>query len=400
MNGKRFNKALCVLNFSGRYGGAEKRYATLFNRLMKQELDYYLIMNSCLYAVLTESSVLLPNERIILFRDGVGALSHANRAQDLRREGRKKSKVRVFLGRWKYFMKTLFLWLRFSFFFVGVITDKKIKLLYGVWQGGIWTWMWCRLLRVKLIYSVNGSGFLNTESRLTKFFDSQYYVLQYANMLDFLSPSLKEDYLGRMEKKLKAKCVVTPNSFIDYTNYFPVFPKKTWVVFLGRLEPIKNPMVFMEAVQWIEQTKPDLEASFYVMGTGSMLDVMQQFASRHNLKNVIFTGLHPHPWEILRESSVFVSLQRDENYPSQSLIEAMACENAVVVTDVGDTRRLVSEKEGILIDAKPVIVAQQILNLLSDSSLRKKLGENAREKVLNSHSLDRFQMWFDDLMNG
>lgn len=397
---KKNNKALCLLNFSGRFGGAEKRYATLFNRLMEQQRDYYLIINSCLYSILTDSSVLKPNERIILFRDGKDFNSSAVGSKPLRKTNPKKSKLRLFLGRWKYFLKTTLLWVRFSRFFVGVIKNNRINTLYGVWQGGIWTWMWCRLLGVRLIFSVNGSGFLNTETNITRFFDSQYHVLKHANVLDFLSPSLKVDYIRRMGKKINGSCVVTPNSFIDYTHYYPVYPKKPWVVFLGRLEPIKNPMVFMEAVKEIELTHSDMEVSFYVMGTGSMLGAMQQFASQNNLKKVTFTGLHPHPWEILRVSSVFVSLQRDENYPSQSLIEAMACENAVIVTDVGDTRQLVTEKEGVLVQDDPAQVAHNIVKLLMDEDLRKQKGQCARQKVLDNHTLDRFVLWYDNLMSG
>jgi hypothetical protein len=67
---KHQNKALCVLNFSGRFGGAEKRYATLFNHLMVQGADYYLIMNTRLYRLLVNSFLLRASERIILFNDG------------------------------------------------------------------------------------------------------------------------------------------------------------------------------------------------------------------------------------------------------------------------------------------------------------------------------------------
>src|SRR5690554_5457418 len=97
---KKNNKALCLLNFSGRFGGAEKRYATLFNRLMEQQRDYYLIINSCLYTILTDSSVLKPNERIILFRDGKDFNSSAVGSKPLRKTNQKKSKLRLFLGRW------------------------------------------------------------------------------------------------------------------------------------------------------------------------------------------------------------------------------------------------------------------------------------------------------------
>jgi glycosyltransferase involved in cell wall biosynthesis len=397
---KHQNKALCVLNFSGRFGGAEKRYATLFNHLMVQGADYYLIMNTRLYRLLVNSFLLRASERIILFNDGGDGIPRAHvNSRKQAQEVSRKSTARLFLGRWKYFLRTMLLWLRFSLFFIRQIQKKQIKTIYGVWQGGIWTWMWCRLLKVKLIFSVNSSGMLNMETNVTKFFDSQYWVLQHADVADFLSPSLKENYTREMGGKIGGHCVVTPNSFIDYTHYYAVFPKKPWVVFLGRLEPIKNPMIFLEAVRIIQQTMPAVEITYFVMGTGNMLNSMQRFVSRNQLRNVRFTGLHSKPWQILRESSVFVSLQRDENYPSQSLIEAMACENGIVVTDVGDTRMLVTESEGLFTNAEPMDVADNIIKLLINPDLREKTGEKAREKVIHYHTIDRFARWFDDMMN-
>ena len=397
---KHQSKALCVLNFSGRFGGAEKRYATLFNHLMVQGADYYLIMNTRLYRLLVNSSLLRANDRIVLFNDGEDGIprAHVNFRKQAKEVSR-RSTVRLFLGRWKYFLRTILLWCRFSLFFVRQIQKKQIKTIYGVWQGGIWTWMWCRLFKVKLIFSVNSSGMLNMETNMTKFFDSQYWVLQHADVADFLSPSLKENYSREMGEKIRGHCVVTPNSFIDYTHYYAVSPKKPWVVFLGRLVPIKNPMIFMEAVRIIQQKMSVDEITFFIMGTGSMLSSMQQFASWNQLKNVRFTGLHSEPWQILRESSVFVSLQRDENYPSQSLIEAMACENGVVVTDVGDTRMLVTESEGLFTRAEPEDVAGNIIKLMINPGLREKLGKNAREKVIHYHTVDRFAGWFDDMMD-
>ncbi|PWS21862.1 hypothetical protein DKP78_21375, partial [Enterococcus faecium] len=58
--------------------------------------------------------------------------------------------------------------------------------------------------------------------------------------------------------------------------------------------------------------------------------------------------------EIFSRSSIFVSLQRTENYPSQSLLEAMAARNAVVATRVGETAKLVRHQEtGLLVTSDP-----------------------------------------------
>lgn len=401
MKNRNANKVLCVLNFSGRYGGAEKRYAALFNRLMTEGGDYYLIMNTCLYKLLVSSLVLRPHERIVLFNDGGdGVAGTAKSKRDFKESGRVSTagKMIRFGGSCKYFLKTFFLWLRFSIFFVRKVNGLNIRKIYTVWQGGIWTWMWCRWFGIDLVYSVNASDKLMLYHSVLKFFDSQYWILQHASYLDFLSPSLVPEYKRSLGEKLKGEKLVTPCSFVDYSNYYPVEPKKPWVVFLGRLEPLKNPGLFLEAVAVLVDESNFQEVTFFVMGTGSEQQNLQQFVVDRGLENVVFSGLHPHPWEILQHSSVFVSLQNNENYPSQSLMEAMACENGVVVTDVGDTRMLVTEKEGLLVSADPESVAGAIRLLIGNPELRKNLGRAARDKVTNNHTLERFVGWFNEVM--
>lgn len=401
MQKREGHNALCVLNFSGRYGGAEKRYATLFNHLMFQQLDYYLIMNTRLYRLFINNGIMQPNERIVLFDDGGDGIPRKVKSKAVSSPAERfifKDKIIRFLGRWKYFLKTVFLWFRFSLFFIGATRRLKIRKMYAVWQGGIWTWMWCRLLRISLAYSVNAPDKLMLYRQVTRFFDSQYWVLQHAQILDFLSPSLVPGYEKALGPKMKGERLVTPCSFVDYTNYYAVKPKKAYVVFLARLEPIKNPMLFLEAVNLLQKESSLSGVKYFVMGTGTKYARLQQYAHDQGFENVEFTGLHPRPWEILQQSAVFVSLQTNENYPSQSLIEAMACENGVVVTDVGDTRMLVTGEEGRLVNGDYREVASAIRALLENETLREKLGRRAREKVTTEHTVERFVSWFEEVM--
>jgi len=400
MKNNQGNEALCVLNFSGRYGGAEKRYLTLYRRFVDLDKDYYLIINTKLYRLFLNNGTLQPGERIILFNDGGDGIPlEKKEGRKLPAKNSRPPTIKQFLGGWKYFVKALILWLRFSLFFIRRIRKYQITRLYGVWQGGIWTWMWCRWLNVELFYSVNATGKLMVEKTVRKFFDSQFYVLRNAQLLDYLSPSLPDEYLRVLGREhFTGKHVVTPNSFIDYSHYFAVYPKLPWVVFLGRLEPVKNPMLFMNAVRVFQEKHPDIKGHFLVMGTGGMLAEMQQYVREYQLQNVEFKGLHNRPWEVLQQSSVFASLQKGENYPSQSLIEAMACENGIVATDVGNTRRLVTKEEGLLVSEDPIQVAQAFYAFLSNPQLQKKMGANAREKVMTEHSLEQFVEWFDALM--
>jgi glycosyltransferase involved in cell wall biosynthesis len=106
------------------------------------------------------------------------------------------------------------------------------------------------------------------------------------------------------------------------------------------------------------------------------------------------------PFNVLSKTKVFLSLQRVNNYPSQSILEAIACGAAIIATDVGETRNFLDDDCAILInlDVDELILA--IKKLLSDEELRLSLAENARKKVLGNHSIERYSNYFcEDILS-
>lgn len=97
---------------------------------------------------------------------------------------------------------------------------------------------------------------------------------------------------------------------------------------------------------------------------------------------------------IFSRTKIFLSLQRAENYPSQSLLEAMASGCAIIATDVGETRRLLDDSCAILIDPQPDRLAEAVGNLVSNPERCRALGLAARKRVLEEHTLERFAEYF------
>jgi glycosyltransferase involved in cell wall biosynthesis len=73
------------------------------------------------------------------------------------------------------------------------------------------------------------------------------------------------------------------------------------------------------------------------------------------------------------------------------LLEAMACGNAIVATNVGGIPELIhNRKNGLLVQpANPHALADAISELLSDEKLAKKLAKNARMLAVKKFSWDR-----------
>ena len=72
----------------------------------------------------------------------------------------------------------------------------------------------------------------------------------------------------------------------------------------------------------------------------------------------------------------------------------MACENAIIASDAGETRLLITENEGILVDLNPQSIAEAVHKLFSTKGLIEKLGSNARKKVIENHTVEKYAEYF------
>jgi glycosyltransferase involved in cell wall biosynthesis len=81
--------------------------------------------------------------------------------------------------------------------------------------------------------------------------------------------------------------------------------------------------------------------------------------------------------DVLPSAEIFVSLQLYNNYPSQSLLEAIACGCCVVASDQGDTYRLVKEPFGLLCSFEEKNISEGVLRFAQMSDEDKKKAKEA-----------------------
>ena len=164
--------------------------------------------------------------------------------------------------------------------------------------------------------------------------------------------------------------------------------KEPLVTWAGRLHYEKNPELFIEAAALIHQYCPG--ARFALFGQGELDQRVQALVVRHQLNSVLRLAHTADISGALARSSVFVSCQRFENLGSSSLLEAMACENAIVATDVGHTREIVDETIGERVAPTPRDVARGVLGLLTNPPRCREAGRRARERVLARYSPEKY----------
>ena len=155
------------------------------------------------------------------------------------------------------------------------------------------------------------------------------------------------------------------------------------VTFAARLHPEKGALLFLEAASAVAATHQ--QARFQLCGRGELEAKVAQRIEALGLTGRIergfVTDLAPH----FARSTVFVSCQLHENLGSSSLLEAMASGNAVVATDVGQTRQVVDETVGVRVPPDSAALAEAIRRLLDDPPAAARQGEAARARVLERY---------------
>jgi len=250
--------------------------------------------------------------------------------------------------------------------------------------------------KASVIFSNMDSWFCDVHRDMKKLWYRKYYSYNFAmencDVADFLSPYIL-DGVKELGVRLKTESVsVSPCSFIDYSKCKDSENKKPEVVFCSRLEPDKNPLLYLEAAKVILKNHPDIK--FHLLGEGSLVNEIKRYIEENNLgKNINFT-FHKNPPELFSRTLIFVSLQTSTNYPSQSLLEAMACGNAVVASDTGDTRLLVNENNGILVPLNVKMITEAIESLLNRKDLALKLGRRSSNDVRTRHNIENYSNYF------
>ena len=122
-------------------------------------------------------------------------------------------------------------------------------------------------------------------------------------------------------------------------------------------------------------------------------------------KNEIYNGLPieikftSNPEEILNKSKVFISTQLFNNYPSRSLVEALAAGNLPVVTDNGQTRWIAKENFSYYVkeDFSETDIADAVYEIMKlDNNAFIEKANIARVFVTTNHTLKKMSNYFQE----
>jgi len=156
------------------------------------------------------------------------------------------------------------------------------------------------------------------------------------------------------------------------------------VISLRRLEPICDVETLIKAAPFVAKEIP--ETKFIIVGEGSQEEELKKLSDDLRVRdNIKFLGQIPNTElpKYLRIADIYVSTSLSDAGISASTAEAMACGLPVVVTDNGENRKWVKSGENgfIIPEKKPEILAEKIIYLLKNESVKKEFGEKNRKII-------------------
>lgn len=400
-----------VIFHNGAFGGATKRIANLFFHVDKLYPGrFYLIVNRNLFEQLQEIYETLPSENIRVLETSADkmtkpAVEHPETPKfyaDSIADPMDVDKQHTIARKIYWFAKNKNRYRKLFRKIDALRAGLDIKVFYGVSAGVLPLVFYLNEspARASVIFSDMDSWFTDVHRDMKKLWYRKYYSYNYAlensSLVDFLSPYIAEGVREHDVNIKEERIRIAPCSFIDYSKCSPSEKSKIEVAFCSRLEADKNPMLYLDAAKEVLQKFPDIK--FHILGEGTLVNEISGFIEKNNLKNSINFQFHKNPPEIFKDTSIFISLQTGTNYPSQSVLEAMACGNAVIASNRGDTNLFINEKNGILIEPEKVPLVRAIENLVLNPDKNRTMGMNGREMVLKEHTIERFTEYFLSLV--
>ena len=158
---------------------------------------------------------------------------------------------------------------------------------------------------------------------------------------------------------------------------------------VAALVPHKGQRYLVDAAALVLQHIPD--ARFLIVGSGELeLSLQHQIKQRYLERHVILTGFRPDILSLHKGFDLFVMSSVTEGLGTSAL-DAMACGRAVIATRTGGLSEVVDHDEtGLLVPVSdPKALADAIVRLLTDPTLRERYGRASVERAYQQFSADR-----------
>ena len=214
---------------------------------------------------------------------------------------------------------------------------------------------------------------------------TEYIVYKLADKIILTSETDINFVIKKFKFNKKRDKIYEIQNFIDINLFKPLNLKEKpyHVLYIGKLHLTKNVLNLVSAFKDLKNFTLD------IIGEGPYKIKLEEIIKQNNL-HVNFLGIFPNDKlpEIINKYPIFILPSLFEGNP-KSLLEAMSCGAACIGTNVGGIKNIIKHKEnGYLCKTDSISIRNAIIALYNDKKLRKKIGQEAREFIVNNCSLE------------
>ncbi|MEZ4885379.1 MAG: glycosyltransferase family 4 protein [Chitinophagales bacterium] len=186
---------------------------------------------------------------------------------------------------------------------------------------------------------------------------------------------------------------------IDFRQKYQIADNEVAIAIVGRLVPIKNHSLFLNALKEL-LNKSTQKIRAFIVGDGEERTNMENLATELNIPFATPENFHKAPltftsWitdvdEVYAGADVVALSSLNEGTPV-SLIEAQAANKPIVTTNVGGVKDVVIPNQTALLSPSKCVesFAHNLQQLVEDSTLRSQMGQDGYEYVAQKYSYQR-----------
>ncbi|MEZ4869977.1 MAG: GT4 family glycosyltransferase PelF [Caldilineaceae bacterium] len=206
-------------------------------------------------------------------------------------------------------------------------------------------------------------------------------------LADQISPCCDYNHRWELRNGAKPEQIRTIYYGVDSETFTPevkAFGDPPVVVWVGRIDPLKDLLTLIRAAGIVHQARPDIEFRLFgsaPAGNESYYEECLKLRKELGLEeSVTFAGYRSNVAAAFNEGDVVVLSSISEAFPFV-ILEAMLCAKPVVATSVGGIPEQLEGCGFALEPRNPAAMAEAILKLMGDPELCATLGQASRAKA-------------------
>lgn len=247
----------------------------------------------------------------------------------------------------------------------------------------------------------------------TRFYlEVERYLAKHSSKIVAISPKQKKELSEDYQVCAPNHIEVVPLGFdlskfqdnqidkrIDFRQKYQIADDEVAIAIVGRLVPIKNHPLFLNALkQLLNNSSQKIRA--FIVGGGEESDNLQNLATDLNIPFTTPENFHKAPltftsWitdvdEVYAGVDIVALSSLNEGTPV-SLIEAQAANKPIVTTNVGGVKDVVIPNQTALLSPSKCVesFANNLQELVENSTLRNQMGQDGYQYVAEKYSYQR-----------